>query len=152
MDLDTITVQDFKDHFFRDFPYLPDDWQTKTDNELDYILDKDITKAFDETQVVFNQALLGTDEEITLGYLYLSAHYLCLDYQAAVGGISGKSSFNTAAKTVGSVSETFDIPTAYKDDPQLNFYTKTPYGIKYLSLVQSGLVGNMSVLVGATLP
>lgn len=151
MDLDTITASDFKAFFRRDFPYLPSDSASYCDADK-FVLDEDINKAFKEAKILFNQSMFGTDEEIELGYLYLTAHYLCNDLRAAASGIEGTGSFPVSARTVGSVSETYTIPQKYIDSPQLAFYTNTTYGLKYLSLILPNLVGNVGVVAGWTLP
>lgn len=189
VDLTTITVDDFKDQFPRDFPYLPvwdvanepyntgdrvfhtptklfydavndgvtteppsADWVTATDDIDNYVQDSDIERAFAEAQVNINQALFSSDEQITLVYLYLSAHYLVVDLQNANAGLASSGVFPTNSKTVGSVSQSFEVPQAYKDDPVLSYYAQTGYGNKYLSLVLPRLVGNVGSALGTTLP
>lgn len=189
MDLSTITVQDFKDNFFRDFAYLitwsdaktyyscdevyyavtkrfykcvtasttalptvEAAWQIYSDDIYNYVLDADIEKAFKESQIVFNQGLFSSDEQLTLGYLYLTAHYLVQDLKAAQQGVSDAGSFAVSSRSVGNVSESYAIPTALTDDPVLSYFTKTQYGQKYLSMVLPLLVGNMAIAQGATTP
>ena len=189
MDLSTITAQDFKDNFFRDFPYLnlwgagvtyvqcdevyyavtkkfykcakatttdlptiTSSWDIIDGALYDYILDADIAKAFAEAKISFNQGLFGTDAEITLGYLYLTAHYLANDINAAQQGVAGAGSFSVASRSVGNVSESYAIPEAYTSDPILAFFAKSSYGLKYLSLVMPKLVGNMIAIGGTTQP
>ena len=119
MDLNTITVSDFKTYFRRDFPYLPTDSSTYCDEDK-YILDSDIEKAFIEAQMVYNQSLFGEDAFIRVAYYYLTAHYLCIDMKAASAGLGGVGNLPVSARTVGSVSETYSIPQRYLDDPQLS--------------------------------
>jgi len=75
VNLDSITVSDFKSYFRRGFPYLPDDSSSYCDADK-YVQDADIQKAFGEAQASFNQGLYGSDAFITQAYLYLTAHYL----------------------------------------------------------------------------
>lgn len=190
MDLNTITVADFKALFNRDFAYLPVwqpspvfyntgeevyytnrlfytalqdgvtsippatplDWKKTTDDIDNFVQDSDITKAFAEAQAVFNQALLGDDATIKLAYLYLTAHYLVNDLKTAAQGVSSSGSNPVTARTVGSVSESYAIPQRYLDDPILVFYTKSGYGLKYLSIVMPAMVGNMQAVWGGTNP
>lgn len=191
MDLNTITVADFKAQFFRDFPYLPvysntklynqgahvyypttelfydckangtigvlptdvTAWDIVADDVMNYVQDADIIKAFAEAQVVFNQALFGSDDEIRLVYLYVVAHYLCIDLNAAAAGIGGTGGIGIlSGRTVGSVSESYQIPKTYLDNPTYAIYAKTNYGLKYLSLVLPKLVGNIVAVRGMTLP
>lgn len=190
MDLDTITVQDFKDEFFRGFDYLPtwdvaeqyfagdiayyavngqfykcltdntvggdpstsSDWERTTEVTLDdFVRDQDITKAFAEAQQVFNQGLGGTDAEITLAYLYLTAHFLVVDLRAAVSGF-GVTAGVLTSRSVGSVSESYQTPDAWTQDPVLYPYTTTAYGIKYLNLWLAQARGNVQCVAGAIRP
>lgn len=190
MDLDSITVEDFKTLFKRDFAYLPvyddeklynqgnrvyypdtelfydclqngttgelpteiDYWVQVADDTLNYIGDDDIEKAFSETKVNFNQSLFGDDDSIELGYLYMAAHFLVNDLKASMGGINASAAFPLSSRTVGNVSESYDIPQAYKDDPLLSFYTQSAYGLKFLSMVLPKIRGNVGVVCGRTLP
>ncbi len=191
MDLSTITVADFKAHFRRDFPYLPEydnaklynagsrvyysptelfydckangttgtlptdaaAWDVVADDDIDnYILDEDIEKAFSEAKIGLNQTLFSSDENITLGYLYLTAHYLVNDIRASIGGLAGKGVFALTSRSVGNVSESYGIPQAYLDNPIYQFFTQSPYGLKYLALVLPNLVGNIGHVAGATSP
>lgn len=190
MDLSTITVQDFKDYFTRDFAYLPvwdvaasyntgaivyyevtklfykakndgvtsvpttaADWDSYSDSVDNYVLDSDVTKAFAQAKIKFNQALFDTDADIEMGYLWLTAHYMVIDLQAALQGVaSSGGSFNVSSRSVGSVSESYDIPEVYKKSPFVSFLAKTAYGEKYFSLIQSRLVGNTFVVGGGTRP
>ncbi len=151
MDLNSITASDFKAYFRRDFPYLPAEETSYCDADK-YVLDADIDKAFIEAQAVFNQSLFGEDQFIRQAYYYLTAHYLCNDMKAAASGIDSAGSFPVSARTVGSVSETYQIPQRYIDDPQLVFYTGSSYGMKYLSLALPALVGNIGTVQGWTTP
>ncbi|MBZ5673705.1 MAG: DUF4054 domain-containing protein [Acidobacteriia bacterium] len=185
MDLNTITVADFKAQFYRDFPYLPvydpaalyntgdivyyaptllfyqcqvdgvtgvtpgsdaTKWIKYLTTLDNYVQDQDITNAFTEAQVLFNQALLGTDATIRLAYLYLTAHFLCNDMRAAAAGISSSGSFPVQSRTVGSVSEAYQIPDAYKNNPNYAFYITSAYGMKYLQMILPNLIGNMQAV------
>lgn len=188
MDLNTITVTDFKNLFRRDFPYLPtydetitynlgdktyyngvfyeakndgtidilptvaNSWNRIVDDANNYIQDYDITKAFSEAQVSLNQGLFGTDAQIQMGYLYLTAHYLTLDIRTANQGVQSTGEQIVNSRSVGGVSESYTIPQHYLDDPILAFYTYTGYGMKYLSLVLPLLRGNIGVVDGWTNP
>lgn len=190
MDLSTITVDDFKSLFRRDFPYLneydntelynsgdrvyyattklfydctvngttgvlPTDtnnWTQVSDDIDNYILDEDIEKAFGEAKISFNQSLFTSDENITIGYLYLTAHYLVNDIRAASRGISGVAAFPLQSRSVGSVSESYGVPEVYLKNPVYSFYTQSPYGLKYLNLILPLLVGNIMGICGGTRP
>lgn len=153
MDLDSITVTDFKDFFRRDFPYAPASAEAAECSNLDkYVFISDIEKAFSEAKINLNQSLFSSDANIQIGFLYLSAHYLANDLRTALQGIESVGSNPVASRSVGSVSESYSIPQRYMNDPILSFFTSTGYGMKYLSLILPKLVGNFGVVCGATNP
>lgn len=191
MDLNTITLVDFKVQFRRDFPYLPTydtsklynagtrvyypttdlfydckvngttgiaptdttKWNVVAGASVDdYVADEDITRAFGEGSVNFNQSLWADDNSIKLGYLYLAAHYMVQDLRAGAGGVAATPSFLLTSKSVGNVSESYGIPQRYLDNPQFSYLATTPYGLKYLSLIIPRLVGNVVAFSGGTTP
>lgn len=191
MDLNAITVADFKSRFFRDFPYLPvysadklyntgalvyysvtelfytalvdglegvapnsdpTKWELTAGNIDDYVLDQDITNAFAEAKMGLNQGLFATDDDITLGYLYLTAHYLCNDLRASRAGLAAIGAMMVQSRSVGSVSETYAIPQGYLDSPVYAFYLTSAYGLKYLAMVIPALAGNVVAVLGTTRP
>lgn len=190
MDLDTITVNDFKALFYRDFPYLPaydnselynagsrvyytptklfydckvngttgilptvaTNWDAVSDSLDNYVMDIDIEKAFDEAKITFNQALFSTEENIKIGFLYLTAHYLVNDLRTALKGISATAFFPVQSRSVGSVSESYGIPQSYLTSPILSFYTQSAYGLKYLNMILPHLIGNVIGIAGGTRP
>lgn len=127
-------------------------WVPYKANLYDFIQDQDITNAFQEALIVVNHALFGSDAQVTLGFLYMTAHFLCNDINAARGGVNSTGRFPVAGRTVGSVSETYSIPAQYTDNPILAQYTQTAYGMKYLALVMPLMVGNMAAVRGGTNP
>ena len=127
-------------------------WAKYADNLDNWVQDGDITNAFAEAQMVFNTAFFANDAQTTLAYLYLTAHYLCNDLKTAMAGIYGGPYFPMSGRTVGSVSEQYFIPDAYKNDPILSQYTQTAYGMKYLSFIQPQLIGNMVAVFGGSQP
>ena len=124
----------------------PSKWQVTADSINNYVLDQDILNAFAEAQMVYNQGFFGTN--ITLPYLYLTAHYLCNDLRAAQQGLNSTGAFPVSGRSVGSVSENYMIPDTYKDNPNLAPFTSTAYGMKYLSFLLPNLVGNVNVVWG----
>lgn len=190
MDLNTVTVSDFKGFFRRDFPYLPvysgtktyqkDDvtfytnglfykclvtptvgiappsdatkWVITVDDQDNYILDEDITKAFAEAQVGLNQSLYTSDANIRMGYLYLTAFYLVNDIRASRQGVSSSGDYPVNSRTVGSVSESYSVPDYYLKNPTYAFYTKNAYGLKFLNLIWPMLRGNFGSVQGWTPP
>ena len=189
MDLDTITVDDFKNQFVRDFAYLPvwdnaktyntgaevyydvnelfyrclndgvtstpvtvADWEQYSDSIENYVQDADITRAFGEAKLSINQALFSSDAEITLVYLYITAHYLVQDLQTALEGIESTGRYPVNSRSVGSVSESYSIPQRFLDDPMLSYYATTGYGRKYLSFLVPRMIGAVDIAHGATTP
>ncbi len=145
MDLNTITTQDFKTRFHRNFNYT-------NVSDPDYVGNQDITNAFGEAKITFNQTLFGNDDDITLAYLYLTAHFMCVDIAMANGGVNSQANFPVSARTVGSVSESYAVPEAYTQSANLSYYTQTAYGLKYLAMVLPRLVGNFGHVYGGTTP
>lgn len=136
------TVQDFKDYFFRDFPYGTD---------LDTsVLDADITKAYGQTNFNFNPGLFSDQQNYTIGYLLLAAHFLVIDLRMSSQGISGRYSWVQASKSVGSVSESFSIPQRILDNPELAMLSQTNYGAKFLQLILPQLAGQIYSVFGGT--
>ena len=139
----TPTVQTFKAKFARgQFPYgtvLPD------------ILDQDITDAIAEAEAVFNTGLYPEDHpEIgTLCELYLTAHFLVTDVDAADSG--GQTRLLQNARSVDGVSESLEIPDWMKKG-EFAFYSTTYYGQKWLILTKPYLDGAVYVIGGATQP
>lgn len=130
---------------------LPTDdtkWKQIPSNKL--ISDLDINNAFAEACVTFNEALFTNDDNLKLGFLYLSAHYLVHDLNA--NGLSGAGQIGiVSSRSVGSVSEGFSIPQAFLDKPIYSFYVRSTYGIKYLNMVLPRLAGNVVSIEGATI-
>lgn len=190
MDLATITTDDFKAQFIRDFPYLPvyeddkeyfipdlvyyddngqfytalaDDlsgvlptnpksWKRTPQDADNFISDSDITRAFAEAEMSFNQGLFGSDSEITLAYLYLTAHYLVMDIRTAAAGTASAGEGILNSKAAGSVSVGYTVPTTFVNDPVLGYYYKSGYGQKYLSFLIPRITGNVVSIAGATRP
>lgn len=138
------SVQDFKDYFYRDFPY-------GTDQDTS-VLDQDIAKAYQMTNINFSQCLWGDQSSYTVGYLYLSAHYLVMNLRSSSQGINGQFAFLENSKAVGSVSQGFAIPQRVLDNPDWAVLMKTNYGAQYLQLVLPQLAGQAFNVFGRTLP
>jgi hypothetical protein len=138
------SVQDFKDYFFRDFPY-------GTDPETQ-VLDQDIAKAYQMTNINFSQALWPDQSSYNVGYFYLSAHYLCMNLQTSSQGINGAFSFLEQSKNVGNVAQSFAIPQRVLDNPDWAVLMKTSYGAQYLQLILPQLTGQIGIAYGSTLP
>lgn len=152
MDITEITVDDFKAHFYRDFPYAPANVTLETCNASKYVFDADIEKAFKEAQASFNVSLFPSDEAIEIGYLYISAHYLVTDLRRSVQGLNSFSESQVSSRSVGSVSESYAIPQEFINDPRFAFFMTTGYGQKYITLILPLLVGNVIGICGMSHP
>lgn len=139
-----VTVEEFKTHFFRDFPFSEND-------SLDGVRSQDIIKAFDEANFIFNPSLF-TDREQKIAFLYAAAHYLVIDLKNSYTGLKGAFNGLLTSKSVGSVSVGYTMPSWITDNPVYSLLAQTPYGVKYLSLVLSRAIGNVGVVQGATQP
>jgi hypothetical protein len=152
--VDDIELDDFKSWFSRDFNYATPVGETDPiyDCPKDYVTDADITKAFTEAKMNFNSGLFGLDDELRMCFLYLSAHYLVNDLQTSVAGVGSTGYFAVNSRSVGSVSEGYQIPDWVLNDPILGSFMTTRYGQKYLSLIKPLLIGNVQVYIGNTTP
>ncbi len=138
------SVDDFKNQFFRDFPY-------GTDPET-AILDQDITRAFTFTNINVNQALFGDQASFNIGYLLLAAHYLVMNIRASSQGINGQFNFLQQNKSAAQIAEAFAIPERVLANPDWAILCKTNYGAQFLQLVIPQLAGQMYVVYGSTRP
>lgn len=133
---------------------LPTDtnnWSVTPDDN--YVLDEDINKAFEEACLVFNESLFGESEDAKkLAYLYLTAHYLVIDQNAAKNSGRVGSSGSLVSRSVANVSESYNIPKWMTENETLAPLAQTSYGIKYYSLVKPRLIGSTFIIQGATLP
>jgi hypothetical protein len=135
-----ITVEQFKTYFDRNFtfgPTLPD------------VRDQDVQKAIDEAATVFNPDLYDVEADRDLAELYLSAHFLQNDLDAAEG--EGQAQLLQQSRSVGSVSESMAIPD-WMLQSDYSFYTTTYYGQKFLTITKPYLDGAVFSVGGATLP
>jgi hypothetical protein len=135
------SVADFKAFFFRDFPYTSD---INTG-----VVDQDIAKAFQQANLSVNQELWGDQSSFSMAYLYMAAHWLVIDLRAAQG-VGGQYNWVTTSKSVGSVSESFQIPQRILDNPELAMLAQTNYGAKYLQMVLPQLTGQVFSVCGTT--
>jgi hypothetical protein len=144
MNVDLVTKDDFKAHFYRDFKYgVLGECQ-------DTITDEDIDKAFVEAKMNFNEGLWHDQAELKVALLYATAHYMVLDIQAAKEGVNSSSSFPVSSRSVGSVSESYQVPEWISKYSYLAHFASTRYGLKYCSMLRPRMVGNVAVYQGAT--
>jgi len=138
------TVQEFKEYWFRDFPY--------SDNIEEGVTDADIAKAFTQANFAINQNLFSTQADYTTAYMLLAAHYLVLDLRLAAQGLNSTYQWAVASKSVGSVSESYSIPSRFQNNPYLTMLSQTGYGGKYIELLLPLMSGNVLSIPGRTLP
>jgi len=138
------TIQEFKEYWSRDFPYSTDPKEGVTDS--------DIAKAFTQANFSINENLFGNQVDYTTAYMLLAAHYLVIDIRLATQGLNSTYQWAVASKSVGSVSESYAIPTKFQNSPYLTMLSQTGYGGKYLQLILPLMVGNVLSIPGRTLP
>ena len=127
-------------------PTVNSDWDLTKQSVLNYCQDSDITSAIAEANVNFNEQLFSK-EDAKLIFMYLVAYYLTNDFKNAMGQLSAGI---TTSKSVGSVSESSSVPQWMLNDRLLSAYARNGYGLKYLSLIQPYLIGNVMFFQGAT--
>ena len=125
-------------------------WSATNENPQNYISDDDILRAFAEANVNFNSSLFEKQATAEMIYYYLAAHYLVVDINNALNGLSIGFSGLTQSKSVGSVSESYAMPKWVTDSPLFSAYSTTGYGRKYISLIQPYLLGNVFLCRGGT--
>jgi hypothetical protein len=138
------TIPDFKAQFVRDFPYGTD---------LDTsVTDADIASAYNLVNVNISQGIWGNQQDYSLAYLYMAAHYLVLNLRASSQGINGQYNWIQNSKSVQGVAEGFSIPQRLLDNPLFAQLTKTNYGARFFELIYPALSGQMYIAYGRTLP
>lgn len=138
----------------------PQKWVRYKDSLQNWVQDQDIQNAFSEAIICFNQGiftspypdLASQNAALTLAFLYMAAHYLVNDLRAAMAGIQSAGGFPVQSRTVGSVSESYVVPEAFRDSPLLSMYAQTAYGMKYLAMVLPNMTGNMQAVRAVTNP
>ena len=143
---DDVTVSDFKAYFDRHFPYAPID----KPNDPEFVRDSDIQVAFGQAKINFNKGVWDTYDSAKIAYLFLTAHYLCMDMRMAQSGLASSGAFTMSSKSVGDVSASYAIPEAFLNSPILNYLTSTEFGLKYLSLLYPRTIGSATVVLGTT--
>lgn len=133
--------------------YVPVPGQGDNTNVEKFVTDPDIARAI-VMATAFNmtQSLFSSQAAFTTAYNLLSAHYLVETLQAGGTGLNGKAEWLTKSKTVGSVSEDFEIPDRVLKSPYLGKLSKTTYGAQFLELVSPQLIGNVQSFRGQTNP
>lgn len=146
MSWSTPTVAEFKSFFARDFNFAP----ATNPNDLDFIIDADITRAYNEALINFNISLYGSEANITNVFMYLAAFCLVRNLQNSAKGLTSQAKFPVTSNSVGSVSVSYQVPEVYSKDPYISSFTQNGYGMRYLELTLPLLIGNVMLIEGAT--
>lgn len=144
-----MSVEEFKAYFDRDFPFLP---VGDVENQLDYVRDKDISRAMDEANLNFNEGLFSDAEDRKMAFGYLTAHYLVIDLNNSAQGANGSFSGFMSSKSVGNVSVGYNLPAWILESPIYSLLARTNYGAKYLALIVPLMVGQVFTVRGTTQP
>lgn len=143
------TIEEFKNYFYRDFPFVADINNPNMDEE---ILDQDIQKSIDESICMFNDGLFNDEDCCRTAFLYLTAHNLVEDIRNSSSGISGSFDGLLSSKSVGSVSSSFQFPQSLLNEPTYMMLSKTTYGAKYLNMIYPRMRGAVFAISGGTQP
>lgn len=135
-----ITPTDFKAYFDRG-PFV-------YGVALPSVRDKDILSAIGEMEAVINIDIYPI-EIAELAQLYLTAHFLLLDLDAADSG--GQAKFISGSRSADGISESSVIPD-WMSQGDFAMYATTYYGQKFLALSKPYMDGAIFVVGGATMP
>jgi hypothetical protein len=116
------------------------------------VQDSDINTGFAIAYVNINPGQFQTQDLYTMGYLYLSAHYMVINLRNSMQGVASKYNWLSSNRSVGSVNESYDIPERVRKSPILSQLSSTTYGAQYLTLVLPQLIGNYATFHRYTLP
>lgn len=141
------TLDDFKARFKRDFKYGAG---------TDTVMDDDIANAMVDAGAVFNPALFSVADG-WLGFLYLTAHFVRINIEAAGGlqaeteglGIENQAEQVLNSAGVGPANKSYvEPPDWVKKIPLFQQLWLTTYGQKYVAMAQPMLVGGVTVVAG----
>lgn len=122
------------------------------DTDLKKVTDDDIYGALIDAQFNINKDLFDTEAEFKRAFAYLQAHMLVEKIAAATQGLGSQYNWVTASKSVGNVSESFQIPPSILENPLLAAFSRTRYGAIYVQIIAPMLVGNMMTTFRQSLP
>lgn len=123
-----------------------------SNSDLSKVRDEDIEDAFKDAQFNVNPGLFGSQSDFQRAFGYLAAHMLVEKMLMAGEGLASQYNWLTTGKSVGDVSESFEIPETIAKDPLLSGFSKTRYGSMYLSIITPLLIGNMGTLFRQSMP
>lgn len=122
------------------------------ETNLELVTDDDIAGASIDAQFNINQCLFDTEAEFKRAFAYLQAHMLVEKIAAATQGLGSQYNWITVAKSVGNVSESYQVPASILESPMLAAFSRTRYGALYLQIIAPMLVGNMMTNFRQSLP
>lgn len=122
------------------------------ETDPDYVQDADIAGAIVDAQFNMNQALFDNQAMFARAFLFLTAHLLVDKLLMAGEGLASQYNWLTTSKSVGDVSESFQIPQRILDEPLFAGWSKTRYGAMYLQIISPLLTGNVASFHRDTLP
>ena len=121
--------------------------------DLKNVTDDDLKAAIaDAANFGINECFFDTQANFTRSFLFLAAHYLVGNIAASMEGLSSQYTWITQSKSVGDISESYQIPEWMARDPMLCDFSKTRYGAKFLTIISPYMVGHMFPLCRASNP
>ena len=124
-------------------------WEYYNDSVFNYITDDQISEAFIEAQVNFNEELFNC-KNVNQIFYYAAGHYLVIDLNIMQAPFATGFMGLLQSKSVGSVSASFGVPQWVLNDPNLGLFAQTQFGLKYLSLLLPYLTGQIMIVQGKT--
>jgi hypothetical protein len=148
----TPAVSDFKGFFTRDFPYAVTTAGAGDATSPGKVQDADINTGLTLASVNINPAMFATQQLFTTAFLYLAAHYMVINLRNSMQGVASKYNWLTVNRSVGNVTEGYEIPERVRKSPILSTLCTTTYGSQYLSMILGQLIGNYQSFHRCTLP
>ena len=128
-----ITINSFKTFFARDFTF---------GSLITNVMDSDVTRAITEMQAAINIGLIPA-QSLNIAAMYLTAHFLAVNIRTGYQGIQSIGDNMISSNSQG-VSESYKIPERFSKSAIVNYYAKTNYGLKYLSIVLPYAIGHVN--------
>jgi hypothetical protein len=121
--------------------------------DLELVTDDDLNNAIQDAAIFdINQGFFATQAAFTRSFLFLAAHYLQTNIAASMEGLASQYNWLTQSKSVGDISESYEIPEWMARDPMLCDFSKTKYGAKFLTSIAPFLVGHTMALCRSSNP
>lgn len=117
------------------------------------VTDFDIVNAFLAVEAFgAPQQLFATQDSYSTAYNLLAAHFMVTSFLASSQGVMGKPAWLTASKSVGPISESFQIPERVQKSVTFSRFSATTYGVRFLEIIAPRLVGNLVTFYRETAP